>query len=76
VRIQNIACSNGSACDNIGGGRTTDGTQITACQYSVCTNTGTDTIVASNSATDHCVSGGPDTTTICQLERTFVFPNH
>jgi hypothetical protein len=66
-------CSGGSSCIN--GFGETDNNQLNACQSSVCRNTGVNTNVYANAATSDCVSGGPDTTTVCQRDRTFVFPN-
>lgn len=69
---QTIACAN-SFCGNDARGSTT---QNLACQSTtICTNSGTNTNVISNSAFN-CESNGPDTTTICQKDRTFVVPNH
>ena len=51
--------------------------QNTACQStSTSVNVGTNTNVISNSASGACNSDGPDTTTVCQRDCTFVFPNH
>lgn len=50
--------------------------QNTACPQSGCLNNGEDTNVYANLASATCFSSGPDTTTICQKDRSFVFPNH
>jgi len=70
---QNIDCANGLFCSNTNAGGSS--TQNAACQSSSCFNVGANTNVISNSAS-LCTSGGSDTTTICQRDRTFVFPNH
>lgn len=74
---QNVAC-NGSFCGNNGffPSLVNSNTQNTSCQSSGCLNNGLDTNVYANSASDICRNSGPDTTTICQGDRTFVFPNH
>jgi len=71
--IQNVACANGFPCTNVDAGGSS--IQNAACQSSSCLNAGTSTNVISNSAS-LCTSGTPDTTTLCQQGRTFVFHNH
>ena len=69
---QSITCANSDFCLNLHAGAT----QNTVCQSTgTCDNREHNSNVYSNSATS-CVSGGPDTTTICQRDRIFVFPNH
>ena len=73
ISSQRNTCANSGFCFNLGGG---DYTQNTVCQSTgTCDNREQNSNVYSNSATS-CVSGGPDTTTICQRDGTFVFPNH
>jgi hypothetical protein len=43
---------------------------------SLCGNIGTNTNVYSNSASAPCIGNDTDTTTLCQQDRTFTFPNH
>ena len=71
---QHLACANGSICSNTANGDLCR--QNTACQSSGnCMNDRANTNVYSNSAPS-CANGSPDTTTICQRDRTFTFPNH
>ena len=73
----NIACQS-SLCESGRFGINED-TQDTACQSTgSCTNSGINTRVLSNSATSCNADGNttPDTTIICQRDRTFVIPNH
>ncbi len=74
---QNIAC-NGGFCGNSRFNYQSDNfnSQNTACPQSGCLNNGEDTNVYANLASATCFSSGPDTTTICQKDRSFVFPNH
>ena len=69
---QKAVCIHGSSCAS-----STDGSnsnQHTVCQSSTCNNIGINTRVISISATAPCESNGPDTTTICQKNRSFVLP--
>ena len=73
---QNTVCANRSGCATNSGFDGPGTSQNTVCQSSICSNFGADTNVIANSASDVCANGGPNTTTICQKDRTFVFPNH
>lgn len=79
MNSQNTNCRN-TFCDSRSFDSTNLGpldsnTQSTACQASgACINSGINTNVVSNLAPS-CVSGNPDTTTYCQGDRTFTFPN-
>src|SRR6185436_20375187 len=68
---QNTACANSGVCFNVDFGSS----QNTACQSSRCRNEGINTNVISNSAPS-CTNGDPDTTTLCQKDRTITIPNH
>ena len=71
---QNLACANTVECVNLHPSNPNN--QNTACQSTDrCSNEGINTNLYSNSATT-CTSSGPDTTTLCQQDRTFTFPNH
>ena len=70
---ENTNCTGSDFCANFAEGDLN--TQNTACQSSECFNFGINTNVIANSAIS-CNSGDPDTTTICQRDRTFTFPNH
>ena len=69
---QNTACANSGSCFVVD----FRSSQNTACQSTgSCRNEGINTNVISNSAPS-CTNGDPDTTTICQKDRTFTVPNH
>ena len=69
---QNTACVNSGNCFIVD----FQYSQNTACQSTgSCRNEGINTNVISNSAPS-CTNGDPDTTTICQKDRTFTVPNH
>jgi len=73
---QNLNCHNSGACFNSKPPGFPVTTQNTACQSSgECGNGGLNTNVLANSAPS-CESDTIDTTTICQQDRTFTFPNH
>jgi hypothetical protein len=71
---QKVACNGGFV--GITASLVNSKTQNTACQSSGCLNNGINTNIYANSASDICRNIGSDTTTICQGDRTFVFPNH
>ena len=73
LNTQNLNCARSNTCLSIVEGDLN--TQNTACQSSECFNFGINTNVIANSAIS-CNSGDPDTTTICQRDRTFTFPNY